>query len=240
MHSNWAVGGVADVHWGQTPPREATPADCVQVYIVPDNGELFAESYGIDGKRIQFCGHGALAAAWVAFNEYAPDATHLNFASSTQSWQARRLDNDVRLIYRRPFARSRAIPDFAGPVLGAQPSAVAEMGGDAGYLVVQLPDAKAVQLLQPDLQALAAATDRAVIVTACESDTDFVFRYFAPQYGNPEDQATGSAAVQLAAYWGSKLPTSRFHVQQLSDHGAEMWVVCKDNAVELTARVAYR
>ncbi|MBT8422010.1 MAG: PhzF family phenazine biosynthesis protein [Gammaproteobacteria bacterium] len=240
MHSDTAAGGRADVHWSEEPPKKSIKADCVQVFVTPVDNEFRAESYSINGKRIQFCGHGSLAAAWVAFSEHAPAAATLNFFNANQSWQARRVGDEITLVYARPRFRPCVVPEFASGALGTQPQAAAVVGDDTGYLILQFPDAESVRSLQPDPDAIMTASQRALIVTASESSADFVFRYFAPQYGEPEDAATGSAAVQLAAYWGAKLPSEEFHVRQLSHHGAEMHVTCGGDEVALTAPVAYR
>jgi predicted PhzF superfamily epimerase YddE/YHI9 len=134
------------------------------------------------------------------------------------------------------------VPEFAAKVLGVSPLACAEAGGPADYLIVELPDADAVRELQPDFAGLSAATQRAVIVTAVAEHSGHpgcVFRYFAPRYGTSEDAATGSAAVQLAAFWSPRLAGPRFQARQLSLQGAEMWLACNGNVVELTARVGY-
>jgi len=67
-----------------------------------------------------------------------------------------------------------------------------------------------------------------------------VFRYFAPQYGPPEDAATGSAAVQLAAYWALQLNVDHFKAHQLSPQGAWMQLRLQGgDTVELAARIRY-
>lgn len=80
-------------------------------------------------------------------------------------------------------------------------------GGDQGYLVVDLGrDADLAALKTPD-ETLARHTGRALVVTCAVSlehalcGEDIQFRYFAPQYGEPEDSATGSAMRVLASYW---------------------------------------
>ena len=56
----------------------------------------------------------------------------------------------------------------------------------------------------------------------------------------PEDAATGSAAVQLAAFWLSRLARERFTAVQLSPQGARLQLACGVDSVDLMARVAYR
>ena len=108
---------------------------------------------------------------------------------------------------------------------------------------VAVVDRDAVEMLQPDHAAIAAATRRALIVTAWspeKSGPACVFRYFAPQYGNPEDPATGSAAVQLAAFWALRRGVTRLSAAQLSDEGAYVRLGCNAGTVDLAARVGYR
>ena len=253
-----AVGGIAGVHWlADVVPDEliATAGalvagqgtnDCVQVFVAGGDGRYVAESFSPAGRRIRFCGHGALAAAWVVFDQHEPAATLLEFANAVQSWQARRSVSelsDITLTYPQPSVADCAVPEFAAKVLGVQPLRAATAGGSSGYLILQLADADTVRTLQPDYSAITVATDRALIVTARDQFTGgsgCVFRYFAPQYGTPEDAATGSAAVQLAAFWAPRLQSKNFSALQLSPEGAWLQLRCEAGSVDLAARVGYR
>jgi predicted PhzF superfamily epimerase YddE/YHI9 len=250
-------GGLAYVHWlpGVHPEQVAATAGSIlagqaqpahaSVFVGGAAGHYVAESYLPDGTAIQFCGHGALAAAWVVLNEHEADAQSLAFANEKHHWQARRSaagDADIALTYARPSPLKCAPPDFAETCLGSRPLAAAEVGTATDYLILELDNAQTVQDLQPDFAAINSATKRALIVTANSThkgSPGCVFRYFAPQYGNPEDAATGSAAVQLAAYWSQRLQEKRISVRQLSLRGACMQLNVSDDAVELAARVGY-
>ena len=92
-------------------------------------------------------------------------------------------------------------------LLGTRPTACAEVGGADDYLVVQLPrDSQLRDISRPDT-VLGSYTRRALVVTCSVSEParqcaeHIHFRYFAPQYGVPEDTATGSAMRVLASYW---------------------------------------
>jgi len=262
-----ASGGLANVHWltnvspnGIADELQAAAevlfasgevSDCTQVLVAGADGRYVAESFTPQGRRIQFCGLGALAAARVVFDQHKLNAAVLEFSNVEQSWQARQpaYDSDIApansitLIYKRPSPTNCAVPAFAAPVLGVPPLAAATVGGPTGYMLLEVADASALQILQPDFSALTAATKRALIVTAKAVHTDgagIVFRYFAPQYGTPEDAATGSAAVQLAAFWSSRLACERFTAVQMSLQGAWLRLGCGADAVDLTARVEYR
>ena len=240
---------LAEAHAG--PDAEAASvaagADCVSVLISGTAGRYRAESYDPDGHAIQFCGHGALAAALHVFNELEPDAIELEFFNRRHQWAARRgasADTDISLIYKRPELTRCSVPEFARDLLGVSSVRAAKVGGANDYLVLELASPNEVLDLEPNFDAFAAATGRAVIATACgQDDRDqggIVFRYFAPQYGQPEDDATGSAAVQLGAYWAADFGAERIAVRQLSAGGARMYITCQEGSVELSARVAYR
>ena len=257
MHSAAAPasGGLAMVTWlPNVAPAEldgvaATVQDSADtlytwVCVAGDGDRYIAESYSPSGHPIQFCGHGALAAAWVMLTEHNREAPVLSFSNRQQSWQARRVDSgfaDIALTYARPEPLACDVPGFAEACLGSKPIAAAEVGAATDYLILEFADAKTVQSIEPDIMAMSAASQRAFIVTArANSDAPgCVLRYFAPQYGTPEDPATGSAAVQLAAYWAPRFGVDEFTAQQLSTQGATMQLSCHGEVVELAARVGY-
>jgi predicted PhzF superfamily epimerase YddE/YHI9 len=251
-------GGLAYVHWledavpeqlsatAEAMLAEQAPREHASVFVAGGAGRYVAETYSPDGTRIRFCGHGALAAAWLALNEHEPDAGSVAFMNKNHDWQARRssdADADIVLSYSSPTPVACAVPDFAEACLGAAPVAAAEVGAPTDYLILELDSVQTVQDLQPDFAAINVATERALIVTAAKMHTEMpgcvVFRYFAPQYGTPEDAATGSAAAQLAAYWLPRLNTQYCNAQQLSPQGAWMQLHQQGDTVELGARVGY-
>ncbi len=266
-----ALGGLANVFWlpDVSPDKIVVEADAILnaqelrenacVFVAGAADQYVAESYSPARAPIQFCGHGALAAAWVIFSQVEPDAQRIAFRNHQHSWQARCGDfgiADIALTYSRPLPVECAVPEFAATSLGDEPLAAAEVGTESDYLILEFADAETVKGLRPDFTSISAATERALIVTARlplgtklsdESPADdadeqspgCVFRYFAPQYGQPEDAATGSAAVQLAAYWSPRLHAAQFMAHQLSPQGARMRLGCSDSTVELAARVGY-
>ena len=229
--------------------------DNTQVFVAGDGTHYVAESFNSDGNPIRHPAvllHDdqvtvALAAAHVVFDQLAADTedeTVLEFSNAEQNWQARLASagsaNDVcevTLTYSKPSPVECPVPEFTAAILDVEPIAAATVGGDSSYLVLELADSSALKALQPDFGALIVATQRALIVTAKSKGADgssdavggsstIVFRYFAPQYGSPEDAATGSAAVQLAAYWSSRLQRKRFNALQLSLKGAWLQLGC--------------
>lgn len=198
-------------------------------------------SFSPNGEAIRFCGHGALAAGWFVLVE--ADATEVMFSSATQTWRARRVerpDADVSLTFSAPALAEIDVPGFAQSCIGAESVAAAECGAADDYLILELTDADAVGNVQLDADAIGRHTQRALIVTAPSGEgAGCVFRYFAPQYGEPESMVTGSAAVQLAAWWAPRLGHQAFTARQLSADGALMQLACHDGVVELAAQVGY-
>ncbi len=109
----------------------------------------------------------------------------------------------VRVRLAAPLPRPSAYPDPAGlraalglPADGG-PVAVEDAGMPHAY--VELPDAAAISALRPDLQALVPHTHAYGANCFALDGTRVRTRMFAPGDGVPEDPATGSAAVGLAA-----------------------------------------
>jgi predicted PhzF superfamily epimerase YddE/YHI9 len=136
--------------------------------------------------------------------------------------------------------------DFpADPPVAAEFSA-ADLGiGEASWcgrsrydLLVQLADAAAVRSLVPDLARLASAGTRGVLVTAAgdRAGIDCVSRFFAPNFGIPEDPATGSAHCVLAVFWGERTGKAELVGEQASPRGATVRMRRQDDRVLLGGR----
>ena len=71
-------------------------------------------------------------------------------------------------------------------------------------ILVELPLADDVCSLEHDMNALAAIQTPGIIVTAVSDQPhiNFVFRFFAPSVGMPDDTVTGSAHCCLVPYRG--------------------------------------
>jgi predicted PhzF superfamily epimerase YddE/YHI9 len=246
------AGGLADVVWlGVMDHAAALEASagwladhpvrsCVTVFIAADAGRYSVESFSVAQHRIRFCGHGALAAAFCILEQH-PDAGTLVFYNEWRSWEAELragADYNIKLRFPRPQVAPADVPDFAFGCLGRHPVRAAFAGGADDYLILELESEADVARLKPDPDLLSTATRRALIVTARAAD-GIVYRYFAPQYGESEDAATGSAAVQLAAYWQPHIAAGPFLARQLSSAGALVELAVAGDQVELAARVGY-
>ncbi len=83
-------------------------------------------------------------------------------------------------------------------LLGGDFLAGALSGGASDYALLELDRSPAS--VQPRIEGLRRFSRRALIAFCPLGPGNVQMRYFAPQYGNDEDAATGSAAVQVAEY----------------------------------------
>ncbi len=188
---------------------------------VRDEEQVIAvRCYTSGGDLIQCCGHGLLATAHAWQRHLGRDSlTLLMNDSLVASW---RRGAHTWLRFGSVRARPCTVPDWAEAVFPGhlQPVAAATCGDSRGYLVLQWPDDANLHDLQASVNAIAAYTGRALICTAAQPGLEeglVQLRYFAPQYGVPEDDATGSAVRVLAAYWSSRF--TRLTARQCSPRG---------------------
>lgn len=92
------------------------------------------------------------------------------------------------------------------------------MGGRQDYILLLLPDVAALLQLKLRSDALKRYSERAVIALAA-AQQHWQLRYFAPQYAESEDAATGSACVQASAYLANTSPQRLFRFVQRSRAG---------------------
>ena len=208
-------------------------------FIVPRKDE-FEIRWFSPVREIELCGHGTLAAGWVALTHLVPKRQVVRF-----SWRAGELrverdpvaDGRLTLaLPRRSPAPPTALPPALTSALGHAPDLVLTSG--TSWLCVY-DDAKSVANLTPDFAAL-RANELSVIATASGGayDCDFVSRYFAPAHGHDEDAVTGSAHCLLVPYWADKLKRDSLFAKQISERGGELWCRLAQKDVFLSGYVA--
>ncbi|WP_020209379.1 PhzF family phenazine biosynthesis protein [Gilvimarinus chinensis] len=92
------------------------------------------------------------------------------------------------------------------------------VGGPAEYCIVVYPSLYHLKSTQPKLAQFSLYTQRALIAAYLEPNLAHM-RYFAPQYGQAEDTATGSASVQLAEFHYRQYGRREIKIQQHSREG---------------------
>jgi trans-2,3-dihydro-3-hydroxyanthranilate isomerase len=171
-------------------------------------------------QELPFAGHPTLGAAFVLGGPLEVGILRLEVPAGIVPVQLTREGARVTFGWFTPPApRPVEAPELSRVVLalGAPPLAFGAGAYESGarHISVPLASADAVRGLQPDLGALAAATD--AIVSAFHFDGERCkSRVFAPRAGVSEDPATGSAAAPLALHLlrHGRLSRSSFVIEQ--------------------------
>jgi PhzF family phenazine biosynthesis protein len=205
-------------------------------FIVP-RGAGFEIRWFTPAIELPLCGHGTLAAGFVALHHLVPERDEVRFASPSGELRVARDGERLALELPRYDAKPIAARPELAAALGAIPAAL--YATDRNLLAV-FDDAAAVDELAPDGARLAALDPRGVIVTAPGGafGCDFVSRFFAASHGGAEDPVTGSAHCVLAPYWATRLKRDSLFAKQISKRGGEIWCELGPRSVTLKGKVA--
>jgi len=194
------------VHLVDNAPETApAPAEVIQcVSWSAGEGAAHVRCWAPTGDEIELCGHGLLccANAWLSAGSSRESLEMNDITVRFESQQG-----VSWLAFPSIGVESAAVPDWARALLGAAPEQAATAGSDNGYLIVEMAADCDLAALPAPGDALIEQSTRSLIVTRRVTGDDSLqgetiqFRYFAPQFGVPEDTATGSAMRVLANYW---------------------------------------
>lgn len=162
-------------------------------------------------KEVDLCGHATLAAAHVIFGQN-PDLTRITFQSRSGPLHVSKDSELLSLDFPAQMGEQCDVPDNLTRALGSRPH---ECFRAMDYLAVFDTEADIAGMM-PDFHMLKTLDLRGVIVTAPGQNSDFVSRFFAPNYGIDEDPVTGSAHCILAPYWAQRIGKSNLSARQLS------------------------
>lgn len=190
--------------------------------------------------EVALCGHATLAAAHVLFK-------HLNYAQETISFLTRlsgslgvSILEDGRLSMSFPaiaIVESDRVDEVAA-ALDCKPVSVWKGNYSETEFdwVAVYESSSDVARLSPVAMHFAALGSRGVIATSLGDDCDFVSRYFAPEFGIPEDPVTGSAHCLLAPFWAERLNKNVLNARQISARGGKLECRISSNRVELVGQ----
>ncbi len=169
--------------------------------------------------EVDLCGHATLASGYVLFHCLGFEGDTIVFDSRSGPLSVT-LDGD-RLVLDFPAEPAAAceIPGEIKAAFGQQP--VECLRGDD--LVVVFDDAEFVRNAKPDISILATLPYRGIIITAADTEYDFISRFFGPNVGIDEDPVTGSSFTKLIPYWAPRLGKDSLHAKQVSARGGEVF-----------------
>jgi len=172
--------------------------------------------------EVDLCGHATLAAAFVIFHfEHYPN-TVVPFDSRSGLLTVTK--HGDRLTLNFPADKPEKVPAPEELVFGIGLPPVECYRGKSDYMLVY-GTPEEIENISPDMERIANAPARGIIVTAPGREVDFVSRFFAPQSGVPEDPVTGSAHTTLAPYWAARLGKNELTAMQLSKRRG--WLSCR-------------
>ncbi len=195
-------------------------------FLVPgDSPTTFGLRWFSPATEIDLCGHATLASAhalrqWGSVDGAAPLTFHTKSGPLHATFDGDRivLDFPADPVDDAPLPES----------LGSQwPGAVVTSGQTSFFSFVVLSSQEAVRSYEPDLEAIAAAGTKALLLTAPAapaSGADYVLRVFGPNVGIDEDPGTGSAQCSAGPYWAAELGRQDLVARQLSPRGATLYV----------------
>ena len=181
-------------------------------------------------KEVKLCGHATLASAFVLFDVFGMESDSITFDSLSGPLGVTKTNGLITLDFPAQQPEQCAIPKELVAGLGINPT---ECYRNEDYLAV-FNSEKDVSSITPNHDYLKQLDLRGVIATAPSSKYDFVVRFFAPNFGIPEDPVTGSAQTQLIPFWSEKLDRITLHSKQISARGGKLISELRDNRVHIS------
>jgi len=223
-----------DEQWMQNLAAEMNLSETA--FVLGRGNQDYALRWFTPKEEVQLCGHATLAAAHVLFStKTVPQGETIAFSCASGQLQAQQTDDGIELrLPADPPKQSQPSSDLL-EALGLNPS---YFGNNSTDFLMEVDSEATVRSLNPDMQSLAALTNRGVIVTALSSNKtyDFVSRFFAPGIGIAEDPVTGSAHCALAPYWQQKLGRSRLLALQASERSGTLGLEVAGDLVKMSGK----
>jgi PhzF family phenazine biosynthesis protein len=210
----------------------------ISVFIIADNSNNLL-SYSIRWfspvTEVSLCGHGALAAADLILSSINTDKTITQCRFSNKDITVQQLEQRKYILYLSPIELlATTLSPAISSLFNVAVLYVMQTKTDSGYLIVSVKNKAALKHFDFDERKYSDLTQRALIVSCkSENSSDLIyFRYFAPQYGEKEDCATGSAAPLLAEFW-ELLFDKPYHCKQLSSTGGYYRLVRGEKEIQV-------
>jgi len=167
-------------------------------------------------------GHGALAAAWLAFGRHGRGRSEIALRLATGGQRMARRDASGMVGVDWPHMPFEAVNlrQSLADALGVR--VTESFAAEFGHVALLESEAQ-VAGLAPDLGRVASFGRPSVIAAAPGASSDIVVRVFAPNAGLPEDQVCGTAHRILAPMFAERLGKQTIHSRHLSLRGGDLW-----------------
>jgi PhzF family phenazine biosynthesis protein len=186
-------------------------------FVIP-RGDVLPLRWFTPTVEVDLCGHATLAAAHVLFRYTFPAEKRLTFSTRSGNLIVSRDGEVLSMDFPSRPGKSMEVSEALISALGVHPR-VAYLARD---LLAVFDTETQIRSFQPDFQRIASVEAFAVIIAAPGEAVDYVYRFFAPRQGIPEDPVTGSANCTLVPYWSRRLAKSVLTAKQLSARGGDL------------------
>ncbi len=200
-------------------------------FVVP-RGEIMPLRWFTPTVEVDLCGHATLAAADVLFRHLFPSAKRLTFETRSGHLTVTRDGDLLAMDFPSRPGKPVVIEDAVVSALGARPKELYR----ARDLLAIFESESQVRDLQPDFGRIASIDAFAITVSAPGEAVDYVYRFFAPRQGIPEDPATGSANCTLVPYWAARLGKADLVAKQLSARGGDLRCALQGDRILIAGR----
>ena len=219
FHGNPAAVCVMD-RWISDETMQAIAAEnnLAETAFVVREGERYRIRWFTPSMEEELCGHATLAASFVLFMFYEPDADEIRYTSLSGDLSVKRRGDLFELNFPTYPLTEIPVTDAMEAAFGARPEK-AILGLDLNCV---FKDEETVRNLAPDYELLKQLPGRIWNATARGRDADCVSRSFTPETAVPEDPVCGSAHCQIADYWAKTLGKKIIRAYQASARGGEL------------------
>ncbi len=200
-------------------------------FVVP-HGEVMPLRWFTPTVEVDLCGHATLAAADVLFRDTFPSAKRLTFSTRSGNLTVTRDGDLLAMDFPSRPGKLVEIDDTVVSALGVRPRELYR----ARDLIAIYESESQIRDFRPDFGHIASIDTFAITISAPGNAVDYVYRFFAPRQGIPEDPVTGSANCTLVPYWAARLGKSELVAKQLSARGGDLRCALRGDRVLIAGR----
>src|SRR5216683_5576405 len=221
--------GPAKPAWMQNVAREMNLSETA--FLHPERGG-YRLRWFTPPVEVDLCGHATLAAAHVLFRYALPSAKRLIFGTRSGNLAVTRDGELLSMDFPSRPGKPVEVSDTLVAALGMRPREAYR----ARDLLAIFDSESQIRDFQPDFQRIASLDTFAITLSAPGDTADYVYRFFAPRQGIPEDPATGSANCTLVPYWAARLGKTELVAKQLSARGGDLSCTLQGDRVLIAGR----
>jgi PhzF family phenazine biosynthesis protein len=210
----------------------AAENNLAETAFVITRGDVMPLRWFTPTVEVDLCGHATLAAAHVLFRYSIPLAKRVAFSTRSGNLIVTRDGELLSMDFPSRPGKPMQVTDALVSALGICPRE-AYLARD---LLAVFDTESVVRTFQPDFQRIASLDAFAVTISAPGEGVDYVYRFFAPRQGIPEDPATGSTNCTLVPYWAARLGKAELIAKQLSARGGDLRCTLRGDRVLIAGR----